>query len=164
MELEQALNPGPAQAGKLIAGIEAPTQRIKALAQIATALHAAGQPDLSQALLEQAGTETEELEESDEMLAAKTALALAQMNMGQPEAAEQIETLVIQISALETSEAQLTAYEKLTRELALGPPGNCGRAVGTHSGFRAQATLSGRSRITAGQWRGGSQRARACTL
>ena len=44
-------------------------------------------------LLEQAGTETE-LEESDEMLAAKTALALAQMNMGQPEVAEQIETLV----------------------------------------------------------------------
>ena len=118
VELEQALNPGPAQAGKLLAGIEAPTQRIKALAQIATALHAAGQADLSQALLEQAGTETEALEESDEMLAAKTALALAQMNMGQPEAAEQIETLVTQISALETSEAQLTAYEKLTRELA----------------------------------------------
>ena len=42
-------------------------------------------------MLEQAGTETEALEESDEMLAAKTALALAQMNMGQPEAAEQIE-------------------------------------------------------------------------
>ena len=118
VELEQALNPGPAQAGKLLAGIEAPTQRIKALAQIATALHAAGQADLSQALLEQAGTETEALEESDEMLAAKTALALAQMNIGQPEAAEQIETLVTQISALETSEAQLTAYEKLTRELA----------------------------------------------
>ena len=118
VELEQALNPGPTEAGKLLAGIEAPTQRIKALAQIATALHAAGQADLSQALLEQAGTETEALEESDEMLAAKTALALAQMNMGQPEAAEQIETLVTQISALETSEAQLTAYEKLTRELA----------------------------------------------
>ena len=49
VELEQALNPGPAQAGKLLAGIEAPTQRIKALAQIATALHAAGQADLSQA-------------------------------------------------------------------------------------------------------------------
>ena len=118
VELEQTLNPGLYQAGKLIAGIEAPTQRIKALAQIATALHAAGQADLSQALLEQAGTETEELEESDEMLAAKTALALAQMNMGQPEVAEQIETLVTKISALETSEAQLTAYEKLTRELA----------------------------------------------
>ena len=118
VELEQALNPGPTPARKLIAGIEAPTQRIKALAQIATALHAAGQVELSQTLLEQAGTETEALEESDEMLAAKTALALAQMNMGQPEAAEQIETLVTQISALETSEAQLTAYEKLTRELA----------------------------------------------
>ena len=118
VELEQALNPGPAQAGKLLAGIEAPTQRIKALAQIATALHEAGQVELSQTLLEQAGTETEALEESDEMLAAKTALALAQMNMGQPEAAEQIETLVTQISVLETSEAQLTAYEKLTRELA----------------------------------------------
>jgi len=118
VELEQTLNPGLYQAGKLIAGIEAPTQRIKALAQIATALHAAGQADLSHALLEQAGTETEVLEESDKMLAAKTALALAQMNMGQPEAAEQIETLVIKISALETSEAQLTAYEKLTRELA----------------------------------------------
>ena len=118
VELEQALNPGPTPARKLIADIEAPTQRIQALAQIATALHAAGQVELSQTLLEQAGTETEALEESDEMLAAKTALALAQMNMGQPEAAEQIETLVTQISALETSEAQLTAYEKLTRELA----------------------------------------------
>ena len=118
VELEQALNPGPTPARKLIAGIEAPTQRIKALAQIATALHAAGQVELSQTLLEQAGTETEALEESDEMLAAKTTLALAQMNMGQPEAAEQIETLVTQISALETSEAQLTAYEKLTRDLA----------------------------------------------
>ena len=118
VELEQALNPGLALAGKLLAGIEAPTQRIKALAQIATALHAAGQAELSQTLLEQAGTETEALEESDEMFAAKTALALAQMNIGQPEAAGQIETLVTKISALETSEAQLTAYEKLTRELA----------------------------------------------
>ena len=118
VELEQALNPGLALAGKLLARIEAPTQRIKALAQIATALHAAGQAELSQTLLEQAGTETEALDESDEILAAKTALALAQMNIGQPEAAEQIETLVTKISALETSEAQLTAYEKLTRELA----------------------------------------------
>ena len=118
VELEQALNPGPVQAGKLLAGIEAPIQRIKALAQIATALHAAGQAELSQTLLEQAGTEIEALEEPDEILAAKTALALSQMNIGQPEAAEQIETLVTKISALETSEAQLTAYEKLTRELA----------------------------------------------
>ena len=68
--------------------------------------------------MEQAGTETAALEEPNELLTANTAMALAQMNMGQPEAAEQIETLVTQISALETSEAQLTAYEKLTRELA----------------------------------------------
>ena len=52
------------------------------------------------------------MEESDQMLAAKTALALAQMNMGQPEAAEQIETLVTKISALETSEAQLYRLRK----------------------------------------------------
>ena len=118
VELEQALNPGPTPAGKLIAGIEAPTQRIKALAQIATALHAAGQAELSQTLMEQAGTETAALEELNELLTANTAMAIAQMNMSQPEAAKQIETLVTKISALETSEDQLAAYEKLTRELA----------------------------------------------
>ena len=117
-ELEQALNPGPAQAGKLIAGIEAPTQRIKALAQIAAALHAAGQAELSQTLMEQAGTETAALEEPNELLVANTAMAIAQMNISQPEAAKQIETLVTKISALETSEDQLAAYGKLTRELA----------------------------------------------
>ena len=118
VELEQALNPGPTPAGKLIAGIEAPTQRINALAQIATALHAAGQAELSQTLMEQAGTETAALEEPNELLTANTAMAIAQMNMSQPEAAKQIETLVTKISALETSEDQLAAYEKLTRELA----------------------------------------------
>ena len=118
VELEQALNPGQAQAGKLIAGIEASTQRIKALAQIATALHAAGQAELSQTLMEQAGTETAALEEPNELLTANTAMAIAQMNMSQPEAAKQIETLVTKISALETSEDQLAAYGKLTRELA----------------------------------------------
>ena len=118
VELEQVLNPGQAQAGKLIAGIEAPTQRIKALAQIAAALHAAGQAELSQTLMEQAGTETAALEEPNELLTANTAMAIAQMNISQPEAAKQIETLVTKISALETSEDQLAAYGKLTRELA----------------------------------------------
>ena len=118
VKLDQALNPGQAQAGKLIAGIEAPTQRIKALAQIAAALHAAGQAELSQTLMEQAGTETAALEEPNELLTANTAMAIAQMNISQPEAAKQIETLVTKISALETSEDQLAAYGKLTRELA----------------------------------------------
>ena len=118
VKLDQALNPGQAQAGKLIAGIEAPTQRIKALAQIAAALHAAGQAELSQTLMEQAGTETAALEEPNELLTANTAMAIAQMNISQPEAAKQIETLVTKISALETSEDQLAAYEKLIRELA----------------------------------------------
>ena len=118
VELEQVLNPGQAQAGKLIAGIEAPTQRIKALAQIAAALHAAGQAELSQTLMEQARTEIAALEEPNELLTANTAMAIAQMNISQPEAAKQIETLVTKISALETSEDQLAAYGKLTRELA----------------------------------------------
>jgi TPR repeat protein len=68
--------------------------------------------------MEQARTEIAALEEPNELLTANTAMAIAQMNISQPEAAKQIETLVTKISALETSEDQLAAYGKLTRELA----------------------------------------------
>ena len=118
VELEQTLNASTTPADKLIAGIEDPTQRIKSLTQIAAVLHAAGQTELSQTLMEQAGTETAALDGPDDLLTANIAMTIAQMTMGQPEAVEQIETLVTRISALETSEAQLTAYDKLTRELA----------------------------------------------
>ena len=118
VELEQTLNASTTPADKLIAGIEDPTQRIKSLTQIAAVLHAAGQTELSQTLMEQAGTETAALDVPDDLLTANIAMTIAQMTMGQPEAVEQIETLVTRISALETSEAQLTAYDKLTRELA----------------------------------------------
>ena len=118
VELEQTLNASTTPADKLIAGIEDSTQRIKSLTQIATVLHAAGQTELSQTLMEQAGTETAALDGPDDLLTANIAMTIAQMTMGQPEAVEQIETLVTRISALETSEAQLTAYDKLTRELA----------------------------------------------
>ena len=107
VELEQTLNASTTPADKLIAGIEDPTQRIKSLTQIAAVLHAAGQTELSQTLMEQAGTETAALDGPDDLLTANIAMTIAQMTMGQPEAVEQIETLVTRISAclLYTSDA-----------------------------------------------------------
>ena len=118
VKLEHALNPAPYHAEKLTESIEGPVMRVKVLAQFSTALAGAKQNKHSEALLDQATALAETLETASDQMAARTALALAQLRAGQTEAAvTQLDALLGAISELESNEDQLTAYEQLTREL-----------------------------------------------
>jgi len=118
LKLEQALNPAPYHAEKLAGLIEAPAMRVKVLSQFATALAGANQSSHSVALLDQAAAIADAIEAAPDQFAARTVLALAQLQTGQTEAATtQLDAVLSAISELESDEDQLAAYNQLAKEL-----------------------------------------------
>ena len=117
-KLEQSLNPASHFASKIIAGIEVPSVRVKVLTQIAVALSQAGDAEQSAALIAKARELSSAIEEAPGQLAAQSALAVAQLHMGQSESAvKQLGDVLSAIEALESSEDRLVAYERLGVEL-----------------------------------------------
>ena len=117
-ELERSLSPVPHFASKITAAIEAPSVRVKVLTQIAVALSQAGDKEQSTALIAKASELSSAIEEAAGQLAAQSALAVAQLHMGQSESAvKQLGDVLGAIEALELSEDRVVAYERLGAEL-----------------------------------------------
>jgi len=117
-ELEGSLSPVPHFASKITAAIEAPSVRVKVLTQIAVALSQAGDREQSTALIAKASELSTAIEEEAGHLAAQSALAVAQLHMGQFESAvKELGDVLSAIEALELSEDRLIAYERLGAEL-----------------------------------------------